>query len=51
MTENANSVVQFAIHIKNGIMINSNGNVKNIVHAKMIIPGILAHVFVIMASI
>ena len=42
----ANSIVQLTIQIKNGIMINVNAGVKSIVHAKKIMFGILAHVFV-----
>ena len=37
--------------IKNGTMINANASLKNIVRPKKIIVGILAHVFVEMASI
>ena len=42
----ANSIVQFAIQIKNGLTKLVNVNLKVIVHAKKIIVGILAHVFV-----
>ena len=48
---NANSIVQFPIKIKNEITKHVNVNVKIIVHAKMVIVGILAHVFVRIASI
>ena len=36
---------------KNGIMINANGSIKNIVRSKKIILGILEYVFVRMVSI
>ena len=42
----ANSIVQFAIQIKNGLTKLVNVNLKVIVHAKKIIVGILVHVFV-----
>ena len=48
---NAKSIVQVAIRIRNGITEPVNVNVKVIVRAKNIIFGILAHVFVRMASI
>ena len=48
---NANSIVQYVIQTKNGIMSHVNVSVKIIVHAKKIIVGILAHVFVRMRSI
>ena len=49
---NANSIVQYAIQIKNGIIKNVNANVKIIIHAKKkIIVGIIAHVFVRIVSI
>ena len=51
MIANANSIVQLAIQIKNGIMILANASVKSIVSAKMVIVGILAHVFAEMANI
>ena len=51
MIANANSIVQLAIQIKNGIMILVNASVKSIVSAKMVIVGILAHVFAEMANI
>ena len=38
-------MVQPIIPIKNGIMVNGNVIVKNFVHAKKVIVGILAHVF------
>ena len=43
---NANSIVQLAIQIKNGITKLFNMNEKVIVNVKNIIAGILAHVFV-----
>ena len=46
MTANATSIVQHVIQIKNGIMKHFNVSVKRIVCAKLIIVGILAHVFV-----
>ena len=48
---NANSIVQYVVQIKNGIIMHVNMNVKIIVHAKKIIAGILAHVFVRITSI
>ena len=48
---NANSIVQHVIQIKNGRMKHANISVKIIVNAKKIIVGILAHVFVRIASI
>ena len=42
--ENANSIVQYAIQIKNETMMNVNVSVKIIVLAKKILAGILAHV-------
>ena len=48
---NANSIVQYVIQIKNGRMKHANISVKIIVNAKKIIVGILAHVFVRIASI
>ena len=48
---NANSTVQHVIQIKNKIMKHVNVSVKIIIHAKKIIVGILAHVFVKKASI
>ena len=48
---NSNSTVQHVIQIKNGIIKHVNVNVKIIVSAKEIIVGILAHVFVRIASI
>ena len=47
----SNSVVQHVFQIKNEIIKHVNVNVKIIVHAKKIIAGILAHVFVRMVSI
>ena len=51
MILNTNSIVQDVIQIKNGIIKHENGSVKNITHVKKIIAGILAHVFVRIASI
>ena len=51
MIVNANSIVQHVIQIINEIIKHANVNVKNIVSAKKIIVGILAHVFVRIASI
>ena len=48
---NANLIVQLAIQIKNGITKLVNVTVKVVVHAKMIVDGILAHVFVRIACI
>ena len=48
---NPNSIVQHAIQINNGIMINVNVSVKTIKHAKKIMIGILANVFVKIANI
>ena len=48
---NANSIVQYIIQIKNGIIKHVHVNVKIIVHAKKIKVGILAHVFVKIVSI
>ena len=48
---NANSIVQLAIQIKNGIMKHVNVSVKIVVHVKKITVGILAHVFVRMISV
>ena len=50
MILNANSIVQFVIEIKKGIIKHVNVNVKIIVRAKKIIVGILAHVFVRIVS-
>ena len=47
----ANSIVQHLIKIKNGITKGVNVNVKIIISVKMIIVGILAHVFVRIPSI
>ena len=47
---NANTIVQHVIQIKNGIINYINVNIKIIVHAKKIIAGMLAHVFVSMIS-
>ena len=51
--ENANSIVQHVMQIKNGIIKPANVSVKSIAHAKkiIVIVGILAHVFVRMVSI
>ena len=43
---NANSIVQYGIQNKNGIIKHVNVSVKIIVYAKEIIVGIVAHVFV-----
>ena len=51
MIVNANSIVQLAIQITNGITKLVNVNVKVTIHAKKIIVGTLAHVFVRIASI
>ena len=51
MIENANSIVQYVIQIKNGIIKHVNVNVKIIVSAKKIIAGIVAYVFVRIVSI
>ena len=48
---NANSIVQHVIQIKNGIIKHFNVNVKIIAIAKKILFGILAHVFLRIASI
>ena len=48
---NANSIVQYLIQIKNGIIKHVNVNVKIILRAKKLIFGILAHVFLIIVSI
>ena len=47
MIGNANSIVQIAIQIKNGMKKTklANVNVKIIIRAKKVIVGILAHVF------
>ena len=51
MIVNANSKVQLVIEIKNEIMKHVNGSVKVMINAKEIIVGILAHVFIRVASI
>ena len=51
MTVNANSIAKHLIQIKNGIRRNANAVVKNIIHKKNIIVGILAQLFVRMTSI
>ena len=51
MIVKANSIVQHVVQIKNGIMKHVNVSAKIIVRAKRIIVGILAHVFVRIASI
>ena len=43
---NGNSIVQPTTQTKNAIMINATASVKQIVRAKKIIFGILAHIFV-----
>ena len=50
MIVNASSLVQHVIQIKSEIIINVNASVKSIAHAKKIIVGILAHVFVKIVS-
>ena len=47
----ANSIAQYVIQIKNGIIKHDNMNVKIIVLAKKIIVRIIAHVFVRIVSI
>ena len=44
------NLVSLSIEIKNGIMKHVNVSIKVIVHMKKIIVGILAHVFVRIAS-
>ena len=51
MIANANSIVQLAFQIKNGTMKHVHVSVKVIVHARKIIVGILAHVFLKIVSI
>ena len=51
MIANANSIVQLAFQIKNGVMKHVHVSVKDIVHARKIIVGILAHVFLKIVSI
>ena len=51
MIADANSIVQLAIQIKNGITKYADMSVKIMVYAKKIIVGILAHSFVGMVSI
>ena len=51
MIANANSILQNVIQIKNERIRHASVSVKIIVHAKRIIVGILAHVFVRIASI
>ena len=51
MIANANSIIQHVNQMKNGVMKYLNVSVKIIVHAKEIIAGILAHVFVRMISL
>ena len=46
MIVNVNSIAQYVIQVKNGIIKHVNVNVKIIVSARKIIIGILAHVFV-----
>ena len=48
---NANSIEQYVIKIKNGIIKHVNVNVKIVVRAKKIIFGIQARVFVRIVSI
>ena len=47
---NANSIVQYVVQMKKGIIKNVNVNVKIIVDAKNVIFGILAQVFVRIVS-
>ena len=51
MIVNASSTVKHVIQIENGKIKHANMNVKIIVYAKKILAGILAHVFVRIASI
>ena len=51
MIANANSIVQLAFQIKNGIMKHVHVSVKVTVHARKIIVGILGHVFLKIVSI
>ena len=51
MIVNSNSIVQHVTQFKNGINKHVNVSVKSIVRAKKFIVGILAHVFVRIASI
>ena len=44
-------MVQLAIQIKIRIMINVNASVKNMIHAKKVMDGTVAHVFARMESI
>ena len=48
---NANSIVQLVIEVENGMIKHVTLSIKIIVHAKNIIVGILAHVFLMVASI
>ena len=48
---NANSIAQHVIQIKNGIIKDANVNFKIFINVKEIIVGILAQVFVRIASI
>ena len=50
MNQNYGKIVQLAIQIKDRMIKHANVSVKIIVHAKKIIVGILAHVFVRMAN-
>ena len=43
---NVNSIAEYVIQIKNGVIKEVNVNVKVIVSAEKVIVGILAHVFV-----
>ena len=49
--ENLNLVEENIIQIKNGMMINVDKNVKNIIYVKKIISAILLHVVVKMENI
>ena len=48
---NVNLMEENVIHINDGITINVDKSVKNMIHVKMIIFGILLHVVVKMANI
>ena len=50
LTLNAKSIVQHVIQVKNGMIKHDNVSVKIVTHAKNIIVGIVAHVFVRIAS-
>ena len=48
---NGNSIVQLVIEVENGMIKHVTLSIKIIVHAKNIIVGILAHVFLMVPSI